>query len=370
MERQTLRNNGYSGALQATVYLIQSGAKEVAEHILSSLTQNLIPMKKKLIPYWKKLKAGLPWLAGTLLIITPFSTAYWFNLLEAWLPHLLIFSLLWAVSLAWKRRGLTAIFLLISLLPGFAFLQPVLQPEEGHKTMLAGPAGEEVRFAQLNLLMSNDKHEELIQAAINSSADVLAFQEVNALWLGRLDAGLREAYPYRIAAPNDHHYGMALYSRQPLHNVEILEWEGYPAIACKLRSAKGKDTLIISLHAASPISAERYHQRNVQLAKAGVYILEQQLPTVLLGDFNTVPWDEPLRKLKLQAGLTDSRAGYAATWPSALGKLGIPIDYILHSQEWDSLQLRKLPIPGSDHSGLIATLAYQPLPTENTLQLP
>lgn len=305
-------------------------------------------------------RQGLSWLLGPLLGVIAYCPLYLFMLAGSWLPHLLLLSLGCALLLLWKKRTFAGGWLLAwVLLASTALARPQPAPESssaGYPTL---------KVAQLNVLKFNGKHHLVTQEVLSLQADVLAFQEVDKRWADRLVAALSADYPYYSLAPQDNCYGMALFSRQPLQGVQLRLWEGYPAISARIQK-EGQDTLILSLHAASPMNPERFRARNRQLWAAAQLIRQEALPAVVIGDFNTVPWDPALRPLLLGAGMQDSRnSHYSATWPSPLGRLGIPIDYVLHSPHWQALSHQTFPIPGSDHKGLVATLGWKATPTGN-----
>ncbi|EMR01436.1 endonuclease/exonuclease/phosphatase family protein [Cesiribacter andamanensis] len=301
--------------------------------------------------------AWLGWLLGPLLGLIAYCPLFLFMLMGAWLPHLLALSLLCACLLLWQERHFAGGWLLGWILLSACVLAPQDTPLPG-----TTPQKTSLRVAQLNVLMFNGRHEQVAREVLTLEADVLAFQEVDGLWAERLVAALAADYPYYSLAPRNNCYGMALFSKKPLEGVQLRLLEGYPLISARIREG-GQDTLLISLHAASPMTRQRYHTRNRQLQAVADLIQEKGLPSLVIGDFNAVPWDRALRPLLQEAGLRDSRRQhYTATWPSPLGRWGIPIDYVLHSAHWQTLSHSSFSIPGSDHKGMVATLAWQAAP--------
>jgi endonuclease/exonuclease/phosphatase (EEP) superfamily protein YafD len=296
----------------------------------------------------------LGWLLGPLLGLIAYCPLFLFMLIGSWLPHLLVLCLACTLLLLWKQRHFAGGWLL-----GWILLSSwVLVPQESPQQALA-EGGPVLRAAQLNVLMFNGRHERVAQEVLALEADVLAFQEVDQQWADRLVDALSADYPYFSLVPQSNCYGMALFSKRALEGVQLRLLEGYPLISARIREG-GQDTLIISLHAASPMTRQRYQSRNKQLQAVAGLIQESGLPALVIGDLNTVPWDPALRPLLQEAGLRDSRSRhYTATWPSPLGRWGIPIDYVLHSAQWQTLSHRSFSIPGSDHKGLVAELHYR-----------
>ena len=66
--------------------------------------------------------------------------------------------------------------------------------------------------------------------------------------------------------------------------------------------------------------------------------------------------NDDINELKQKSKLRDSRVGDQATWPNWLGRYGIPIDYVLHSPEWQVVASKTQHLPGSDHRAIITDL--------------
>jgi endonuclease/exonuclease/phosphatase (EEP) superfamily protein YafD len=275
------------------------------------------------------------------------------NLLEAWLPYMLLAYLLLTVFAALKGKMKLTIWLMAWCIPPASLLYPYMK-NQGEPAVMYSHSPK-LRIAQINLLQFNRHTKNLVESIRRTEADVIAFQEVDGVWACQLETALSDTYPYQLSVPQNNCYGMAMYSKVPINKWKVYEWEGYPAIAATTRH-QGTDTLILSLHAASPVSHGRYAARNRQLQQAGELLAGQNQPTILLGDFNTVPWDKPLRELKQKSKLKDSRLGYQATWPTWLGRYGIPIDYVLHSREWQVVASQTQYLPGSDHRAMVTDL--------------
>ena len=319
---------------------------------------------KPLRRLYRLLKQSAPWIAGPLLGLAAFCPLYLFSLAGSWLPHLLLLCLPWLGWLVLKGKNYRAGWLCAWMLLASWVLTP--QEKEGENPATSThTVSEELKLAQINVLQFNKRHERVAQQVKALNADILAFQEVDQLWADSLVKVLAEEYPYFSLAPQDNCYGMALFSKKPLHNIQLRLWEGYPAISATME-AGGRDTLILSLHAASPVTRQRYQARNKQLRAAARFIEEAGLPALVLGDFNTVPWDPALKPLLDAAGLQDSRSRhYTATWPSFFGKWGIPIDYVLHSPHWQRINHQTIRIPGSDHQAMLATLSLKQAPGQD-----
>ncbi len=77
---------------------------------------------------------------------------------------------------------------------------------------------------------------------------------------------------------------------------------------------------------------------------------------IVIGDLNATPWSSALDPL-FDAGLVDTRLGYAATWPTGMWPLRIPIDLCLVSANFGNASFHVGPDVGSDHLPVFVALS-------------
>jgi endonuclease/exonuclease/phosphatase (EEP) superfamily protein YafD len=84
-------------------------------------------------------------------------------------------------------------------------------------------------------------------------------------------------------------------------------------------------------------------------------------PMIMAGDFNAVDDHGPmlaLRRLGLKSATDVAGAGWLPTWPAnrTIPPL-IPIDHVMISAQLTATSVRPFAVDGTDHLGLITTLA-------------
>jgi endonuclease/exonuclease/phosphatase (EEP) superfamily protein YafD len=99
-------------------------------------------------------------------------------------------------------------------------------------------------------------------------------------------------------------------------------------------------------------------KRNLQVSTVAREIARNNVPAILVGDLNVVPWAQDFQSIKTISGMTESRKGFLATYPMDFGIPLIPIDHILHSKHFSTAFCTTVVLPGSDHKGLIAGLNW------------
>lgn len=127
--------------------------------------------------------------------------------------------------------------------------------------------------------------------------------EVNARWMSALDA-LRTNYPQVIAEPREDNFGIALFSRLPLTNSEVVEFGPgeVPSITTTLE-AGGQKVFLLGTHPLPPGSAENARLRNEQFREIATRIRRGARPAIVLGDLNSTPWSPYFDDLLRESGL-------------------------------------------------------------------
>jgi endonuclease/exonuclease/phosphatase (EEP) superfamily protein YafD len=220
----------------------------------------------------------------------------------------------------------------------------------------------DLRVMLANVCEANHDYAALINSVKSAGPDVLVLQEVTEAWGSQLQA-LDPDYPYIKAIPRPRGSGMALLSRKPLNDTEVLTLDSSTHVAVITRiQIESSSVTLLSLHPTTPISPFKFSNRNRQFREAGTLIRNIKGPRILIGDLNTTMWSPHFRRLVEESGLQDTREGFGltATWPNPLPRLlQIPIDHCLVSDEVEVVNIRTGEHTGSDHRPLIVDLRIE-----------
>ena len=293
-------------------------------------------------------------LASVLVAFAP--DAYLPMLLRAFLIPILGCTMVVTVVAAWRRRWWLAGAAGIG---GMMMLAQVVTPmpiEEGPVTI--GHEGAALRVFHMNVLQPNTSYAQTIAQALQSDADVISVQEVDARWAAELRTVLGSRYPFFHLEPKQNCYGIALFSKLPFERVATLESAGAPFIEAWLKVG-GDRIRLIAVHATSPISYDHFRRRNEQLQALGDLVACDDTSTIVIGDLNTVPWDQAFRRFCTRAGLRSGSPSAYRTWPSIGPFAAIPLDHILVTGDLASSDFTTIDIPGSDHRGLYAAVHHR-----------
>ncbi|MCB0771699.1 MAG: endonuclease/exonuclease/phosphatase family protein [Flavobacteriales bacterium] len=217
------------------------------------------------------------------------------------------------------------------------------------------PTGSMLRVLHMNVWQPNERYGSAIEEALSSEADVISIQEVDRHWAVELISRLGPSYPYARIEPRSNCYGIALFSKLPFERVNTMYLDGAPLIEARF-SVAGEPVRVISVHATSPISYEHFHRRNRQLEGLVPIVAATTIPTILVGDLNTVPWDGAFGRFCSRSGLRAAPVKGSRTWPSVGPLALIPLDHVLLSGQASATSISSFHVPGSDHRGLLAEI--------------
>lgn len=213
-----------------------------------------------------------------------------------------------------------------------------------------------IRILHANVLSRNENRAALVKLIAQEKPDLVMLQEINSQWLEALTS-LENDYPYKCIAARDDNFGIAIFSRVPLHEAVVRQFGSakFPSITFQIQI---DDTFIevISTHPMPPVSADAQTSRNEQLMAVADFAKSRTNPLIVVGDLNTTMWTGPYKNLCEKLSLTNARKGFGILpgWPASLpGIMRIPIDHCLVSDEVFISNCRLGSEISSDHLPLI-----------------
>jgi len=206
-------------------------------------------------------------------------------------------------------------------------------------------------IAHFNVLKYNRVFDKTIKQAKNTDAEILSFQEVDSVWAEKLQNALADEYPYSMVIPREDCYGLALFSKLALSSMKVADNYGFPIIEGNIDTPKNKVSFVC-IHTRAPLGRDNFDLRNNQIEQLSKDVKTLKGAKLVIGDFNSVPWDTAIKNFKTKTALFDSRKKITPTYPSHLPIAGIPIDFIFHSKEIKCLSFESLKGSNSDHFGV------------------
>ena len=223
--------------------------------------------------------------------------------------------------------------------------------------------GNRLRLLAVNLQMTNEHDNRLLNMVRQIDPDVAWFQEVDEWWLRNL-APLAATMPYHVTQAQPNYFGAALFSRYPLISPEVrfLTGSREPAVFTGIQLPSNQPIRLYAIHPRPPMPGQSTAERDAQILATALAAHDDNLPHVVAGDLNAVPWEDVVHLAKRVGRFLDPRIGrgFYITWNAGNPVLKWPLDQILPGQAFTLTALRVLPEFGSDHRPYLADLCFNP----------
>jgi endonuclease/exonuclease/phosphatase (EEP) superfamily protein YafD len=248
----------------------------------------------------------------------------------------------------WKTAILSAIFLIINIIP-VLLLYTGSSPE--------GTDKKPVKAIFLNVLGTNTNYSRTIDFIEKEMPDFFIVCEINQNWDRAIKKRLQKKYPYNGGEVREDFYGISIMSRLPIKKTKIHVFvpETGPSIESVLFYDNMKFT-VIGTHVFPPSFRKAAKLAEKQFAGMGDYIHTIEGEIIVMGDLNTSSWSQNFKKFLKKSGLKDSRKGFGinSSYPASMPEiLRIPIDHALISNRIKVKSRSTGPDVGSDHLPLI-----------------
>lgn len=216
-----------------------------------------------------------------------------------------------------------------------------------------------------NVLTTNKKYEKLIALVKRKQPDVLLALETDIIWEEKLKV-IEKTYPYSVKIPQDNLYGMHLYSKFKLEEIEVkyLIKDDIPSIHGYVRMNNNIRFKIHALHPKPPSPTEDLTStnRDAELLLVGKDVKKDEEPVLVFGDLNDVAWSRTTNLFQKLSGLLDPRRGrgFYNTFHADYRLLRWPLDHVFHTNDFTLIELSRLEHIGSDHFPMFIKLNYEP----------
>ncbi len=208
-----------------------------------------------------------------------------------------------------------------------------------------------ISISSINLLSSNGEFEKVSAYIDSKNADILVLQEFTELWRLMLEPQISN-YPHLYEIPRTDNFGIAIYSKYPFHDVDVVYYDkvGAPSIECSLVLSNQKIHLVAT-HPVPPINQEQFDSRNNQLKQIAQKVSGFNGETIVIGDLNTSSFSKHFKQFRHYSNLRDSRDGFGlqASWPTWFRMMKTTLDHCLISEGLTVNNRETGPFIGSDH---------------------
>ncbi|MEH0155173.1 endonuclease/exonuclease/phosphatase family protein [Limibacter armeniacum] len=225
--------------------------------------------------------------------------------------------------------------------------------------------GDTVSLLVSNVLMDNRDYDKLLNLVRDKDPSLLLTLETDKKWENAIGV-IEQDYPYTVKVPLDNLYGMHLYSKYKLEDMDVVYIldKDIPSIHGKVVLPSGKRVNLHCLHPKPPAPNESKTstKRDVELLIVGKRVKKHEGTTIVAGDLNDVAWSNTAALFRKVSGLLDPRKGrglyntFHADYPLARW----PLDHVFHSNDFTLIEMERLSHIGSDHFPIFISLFYNP----------
>jgi endonuclease/exonuclease/phosphatase (EEP) superfamily protein YafD len=274
----------------------------------------------------------------------------------AFSPYLMLAAALALVIALLRRRWIAALLAVVVTAAGVGTQVPHFLSDDAPKDAV------KVRVMTFNLRLGDADAAEVVREVRQNNIELLMVEELSLTGLNKLvAAGIDEALPYNQGRPGSlGPDGTGLWSRYPIQSGHMVKGLSF-ATPAALVDVPGvtQPVYAVAMHPIGPRQASRYWARDIATVP---FILRAVPPGAVIvgGDFNATPdniWFRAILKTPGYANAIDQAGSgplrtYNAEHPWPL----IAIDHVL-TRGAVATDVRSVPISGSDHRALIATVA-------------
>ena len=243
--------------------------------------------------------------------------------------------------------------------------------------------GEILKIYTANVLQKNKKPQQLLNYIDTTKADILLFMETDSEWKKQIRNTLPSQYSYQVEVPLDNTYGVLIYSKIPLQDTRVnyMVDDSIPSIDTKLKLPDGTLVQLYVLHPTPPMPQHNpsSSDRDAEMMKYANLSRENELPVLVIGDFNDVPWSATTSLFRTVGELLDVRRGrgFYNTFNAKNLLMRWPLDHVFVSSEFRVKQFTTGADINSDHFPTYTELSFEPQlrkeqqpkkPTENELK--
>ncbi len=211
-----------------------------------------------------------------------------------------------------------------------------------------------ISIAHFNLANSESDYEIMLQAALKTEADLFSFQELTLDWEDFLTNELTSQYPYQILIPDLGLNGLAIYSKYPIEDHYIFDYEDSPNVVGKVRLSNNDYFYFINAHTVPALDENSFAKMKAHLKRVEQECQMIEAPLIVFGDYHSVGWSQEMRAFKTNTLLNDSRKAFTPSYPKGnIDFLEVPVDHIFYSDHFKCTQFTALNGLTTPHLGIV-----------------
>jgi endonuclease/exonuclease/phosphatase (EEP) superfamily protein YafD len=183
----------------------------------------------------------------------------------------------------------------------------------------------------------------------------LSIHEVTPDWDQWLRDSLSGVYPYHHTYVDIGLFGIAIYARYPLKQIDTFYYQEIPNLKGCIQVGE-EELCFVSVHTEPALNSYSLKRLQQHLSRVASESRSMGGHTVVMGEFNAVSWSGEIQTFMDSTGLLESRVGFMQQ-PVSL--LDIPLDHIFFSRNLQCIDFRSVKSPSSRHLGILGVYQFR-----------
>ena len=208
-----------------------------------------------------------------------------------------------------------------------------------------------IKVAHFNVSASDEDYESTINTMLATDADLISIQELTPDWEYALEETLSEKYPYSSSVVRFDPFGLAIYSKNPISQLDTFYFEDIPNLSgiVDIKNSNNRRFKFICGHTTPPLYSIAYQKMKGHLKILAEHAAQDSIPVITIGNFHAPPWWGEIQELRETANLADSRRSAAYGISEIFQNPG---DYIFYGEDFNCLSFENIFTPKSSHLGI------------------
>ncbi|MFL9843636.1 endonuclease/exonuclease/phosphatase family protein [Flavobacterium rhizosphaerae] len=214
-----------------------------------------------------------------------------------------------------------------------------------------------------NVYQDNTNYSGCLNQIKSANPDIVLLIETNKYWEENTNE-LSENFAYCKKVPQENTYGMLLYSKYELLNLEVkyLVEDDIPSIHTFIKLKNGVDVRLFAVHPTPPVPNEniRSTERDKELLLVADMAEKCKDPVIVFGDLNDVAWSYTTKLFLKMSGLLDPRKGrgFYNSFHAHYFFMRFPLDHAFISKHFKLVSMKRCKNFNSDHFPIYIKLQY------------
>lgn len=209
-----------------------------------------------------------------------------------------------------------------------------------------------ISLAHFNISSISDP-EEALARMLDANPDVISIQEITPDWNYLLNEALGEKYPYQQSIVRFDPYGLAVYSKYELTDIDTFSIADVPNLTGNIRLEDSEEELrFIAAHTSAPLYNTAYSLMKDQVKRIADQTNASELPSLVVGNFNAPPWWGEIQGLRKMANLMDSRRSTTIGFSEIFNS---PENYIFYTPKLKCLGFQNLFLSDNSQVGIMGS---------------